>query len=45
MTFETAKRLYDYYMKKGMTAQAEDIAMHRPDVKTKPTTEKTKKSK
>lgn len=45
MTIETAKKLYDYYVSKGMKEQAEDIAKNRPDVLNVVKQEKKKKDK
>jgi len=33
MTFETAKKLYDFYLKTNQKEKAEDIAKWRPEVK------------
>lgn len=48
MTLENSKRLYDYYVAKGMNAEAEEIAIKRPEVaksKPKEVEEKPKKKK
>lgn len=43
MTFENRKKLYDYYVEKGMTERAEAIAKGHPDVLEKPKEEKPEK--
>ncbi len=45
MTFKNRKKLYDHYVKEGMTEKAEAIAKGHPDVLEKKVEEKSNSKK